>query len=344
MTASTPRRLLHRLLRRRAEMLVDLRQATHGVHAALDAETTRATVANRAITEELAGLRHELGNLRGVVEHFRDNSTATTSERLDRIEAMLDLVRRDEPGLRRQLLAARSSPAYAEAFTDPLPLVSIVIPTHTRWQTLRDRALPSVLNQSYRNIEVIVVGDAAPPETRSVIEEIADDRVVFHNLTVRGPYPEDPAAAWFVKGVPPFNLGVSLARGQWLCPFADDDILRPDAIEKMLQFVRSGNVEFAYGQVLANLWNGQQETLGTFPPQMGGQGLQGALIHASLSFIQQELGDALFRIPSDWAMTQIMLRIGVRIGYYEQIVAEWFQTPHPDYAHLVDEENEHDSG
>jgi len=80
---------------------------------------------------------------------------------------------------------------YELAFSDPDPLVSVVIPTYTSYETLRDRAIPSVLAQTYENFEIVVIGDAAPPEAAEAVASFDDDRIVYENLSIRGPYPED---------------------------------------------------------------------------------------------------------------------------------------------------------
>ena len=50
---------------------------------------------------------------------------------------------------------------------NPYPLVSIVIPTYTRVELLCGRAVPSCLNQTYANIEVVIVGDGSPRAYRA---------------------------------------------------------------------------------------------------------------------------------------------------------------------------------
>ena len=50
-------------------------------------------------------------------------------------------------------------------FTERDPLVTVCIPTYPNYVQLLERSIPSVLAQDYQNIEVVVVGDAAPPET-----------------------------------------------------------------------------------------------------------------------------------------------------------------------------------
>jgi hypothetical protein len=114
------------------------------------------------------------------------------------------------------------------------PLVSVVIPTYSRGRILVERSLASVVRQTYRNLEVVVVGDHATDETLEAIRTVDDPRVRFEDLPVHSPYPEDPELAWMCVGSRPFNRGLELARGWWIAPQADDDEFTPDHVETLL--------------------------------------------------------------------------------------------------------------
>lgn len=63
-----------------------------------------------------------------------------------------------------------------------MPLVSIILPTFNRAATLK-RAIASVLNQDYTNIELIVIDDGSTDNTRDILAEVNDKRVhiFFHD-------------------------------------------------------------------------------------------------------------------------------------------------------------------
>jgi hypothetical protein len=260
-------------------------------------------------------------------------AVAATNERLDaelaRLFEILNVIYDDEPGNRRRLAALRASDAYEQAFEDEEPLVSIVIPTYTNYETLRERALPSVLGQTYEHIEVVVVGDHAPDETAEVVAGFRDPRLVYDNLPYRGPYPADPFDRWNVSGVPAYNAAVRRARGRWISPFSDDDALRPDAIQTVVREAQDHRHEVVYGIVNCVLADGREEPLGVFPPARAGFGFQGAIYHSGLRFIEHELADALFRIPHDWGMARRMIRIGVRFGFTPRVLCDYFPTSNP---------------
>jgi glycosyltransferase involved in cell wall biosynthesis len=101
------------------------------------------------------------------------------------------------------------------------PSVSVIIPTYNR-QHMVDRALGSVLNQTYRDVEVIVVDDCSSDDTEQVIARIDDTRIRYmrHEIN-RGA----PAAR---------NSGFAAARGMYVAFLDSDDEWLPEKLEKQL--------------------------------------------------------------------------------------------------------------
>src|SRR5205807_3935973 len=95
---------------------------------------------------------------------------------------------------------ARVTADYKSAFSGREPLVSICVATMNRSDLLIERCLTSLVNQSYRNIQIIVVGDHCTDDTGSRIAQLRDDRISFHNLPSRGPYPPPGIDRWRVAG------------------------------------------------------------------------------------------------------------------------------------------------
>jgi hypothetical protein len=246
----------------------------------------------------------------------------------------------EEPANRRRLSALRTSEEYERAFSEDEPLVSFIVPTYTSYESLRDVALPSILGQTYSNLEVVVVGDCAPPQTEQAVASLGDPRVSYYNRTVRGPYSDDPARRWYAIGGPPFNDGLARVRGRWIAALGDDDAIRPTHTERLLAAAREHRWEHCYGLQLVNFAEGEPLTLGEFPPVLGQWGMQAALFHSGLRFFESELSDSIYEEPSDWSKCRRMLRAGVRIGMIEEIVvdkhetrrrsaAEWLGGPSP---------------
>jgi glycosyltransferase involved in cell wall biosynthesis len=92
------------------------------------------------------------------------------------------------------------------------PLVSVILPTHNRTKFLR-HAIKSVLAQTERNIELIVVDDASTDETNVVLNQLAciDTRIkILRN-------PES------LGGGGARNVGIAASSGEWVAFLDDDD-------------------------------------------------------------------------------------------------------------------------
>ena len=124
------------------------------------------------------------------------------------------------------------------------PLVSIIIATYNRCDILVNRTLPSVLNQSYANIEVVIIGDKCIDNTPIILSKHPDPRVRFYDLPIRGKYPKDIKDRWFVQGSVPRNVGMKLAKGEWFVFISDDDIMLPHHVNTLLEAAIERQVEF----------------------------------------------------------------------------------------------------
>ena len=224
---------------------------------------------------------------------------------------MLLLLFEDEPGYRDKLWALRASADYEPAFTEAEPLVSVTIPTYNNFRMLGERAIPSVLAQTYENFEVVVVGDAAPDETADVVESFGDPRLSYFNRPTRGPYPDQQEALWHTAGVPPWNEAVRRSAGRWIAPLNDDDSFRPEHIEVLVRAAQEGRPEVCYGRIEQRSPDGSVEVIGDrFPPEWSHFNWQSAIYHTGLRFWEMEIGHALFGMPADWALCRRMLEPG----------------------------------
>ncbi len=180
-----------------------LRSIAHAV-----GETRQYVVDGQAaLSAQVEALRNEIGRNR-VADDVGRGQIADIDVRLAQVEAALNeqhtqsvrlhemarAICDREPLQRERLRALRASDGYLTPFAETEPLVSVVIPTFDNHQLLRERAIPSILAQSYQHFEVVVVGDAAPDEARAAVESFGDARLRYSNLAYRGPYPSDPLA------------------------------------------------------------------------------------------------------------------------------------------------------
>ncbi|WP_404308889.1 glycosyltransferase family 2 protein [Neorhodopirellula lusitana] len=115
-----------------------------------------------------------------------------------------------------------------------LPLVSVIIPSFNR-ATLIPETLRSVLDQTYRNWECIVVDDGSTDGSQEIIKSFAvkDDRIQFVSRQ------RDP------KGAPTCrNIAlVDFAKGEYVVFLDSDDVLSPTCLELRVKHFRDNKSE-----------------------------------------------------------------------------------------------------
>ena len=94
--------------------------------------------------------------------------------------------------------------------------VSIVIPVYNSEQFLAE-SIESVLNQTYKNIEIIAVNDGSTDNSLKILEQYSD------KITILSQENQGLASA--------LNLGIAKMSGKWFKWFSPDDILKTHAIE-----------------------------------------------------------------------------------------------------------------
>jgi len=266
----------------------------------------RLRVLQEAEAGSYSGLSSEIEHLGAHLAQLRDIAAAIFD---------------DIPALRRELLAARETPEYEHALNDLEPLVTVRIPTYVRSKLLLERALPSVVAQTYQNFEVIVVGDACTNDTAQKVEEFGDPRVRFVNLPFRYPYPKDPEQCWLVAGAPGANVGAELGSGSWLAALGDDDEFEPQHLECLIEKARSTGSEMVYGNALVRRPPpAQEQVLACHPPELGRFNCNTAIYMRALRCFEFSTRSWLIDEPSDWNLCRRMLETGVRIGYVDQVV------------------------
>lgn len=106
------------------------------------------------------------------------------------------------------------------------PLVSVILPSYNRAHTLR-RAIDSVLAQTFRDFELIVVDDGSADSTQDLVAAIADDRLRYVKHRRR----KGASAAR--------NTGIDNAKGQYVAFIDSDDAWLPHKLERQMMHVSS---------------------------------------------------------------------------------------------------------
>jgi glycosyltransferase involved in cell wall biosynthesis len=104
-------------------------------------------------------------------------------------------------------------------------LVSIVIPVHNGEEYIKE-AIDSCLNQTYKNIEIIVVDDESTDNTLKILREYGDRITVIHVEKQNG-----------LGNV--LNIGIRASKGEYIARMDADDVMYPDRISKQLDYMLS---------------------------------------------------------------------------------------------------------
>lgn len=141
------------------------------------------------------------------------------------------------------------------------PLVSVVIPNYNHGKYIRQR-IQSVLNQSYINIEVIILDDCSRDNSLTVISEFASDRRIKH-VIVNEVNSGSPFRQW--------SKGIEMCRGDWIWIAESDDWCENSLLEVLVDGIREdvvlcfcatmafrdNSIMFiGHGKRLIQYWNG----------------------------------------------------------------------------------------
>lgn len=109
-----------------------------------------------------------------------------------------------------------------------IPLVSVIIPAYNA-ERLIDRTLTSVLNQTYRHLEVWVVDDGSHDRTPDIVRQFAERDPRVHLLQQAN---GGVAAAR--------NFGIQHAQGEFIAPIDADDLWYPENLAKQVNCALAG--------------------------------------------------------------------------------------------------------
>lgn len=115
-------------------------------------------------------------------------------------------------------------------------LVTVIIPTYNRAKRIKD-SVESVLNQTYSNIELIVVDDGSTDDTKAVLAHINDHRlkVIY----------QKNAGACAAR-----NNGIIHAHGTYIAFNDSDDTWRKDKLQKQVTALIKNNVDLVFCKML----------------------------------------------------------------------------------------------
>lgn len=131
-----------------------------------------------------------------------------------------------------------------------MPLISVVIPVYNKAQFLPE-CLDSVLSQTYKDFEIVLVDDGSKDDSLSICQQYAESCPaikVFH---------QENSGASAAR-----NLGIDVAKGKW-CTFIDaDDTVKSHYLSDLVDHIVSDS-----SLVMSNMEYGQDAKVSDFPEE-----------------------------------------------------------------------------
>ena len=114
--------------------------------------------------------------------------------------------------------------------------ISIIIPTYNRGYSIL-KSIKSVLNQTYKNFEILIIDDGSNDNTKDLILNLDDSRIKYIKL-------KNNKGASFAR-----NIGIQKASGKYISFLDSDDIYRQDKLEKQYTNLIMNNADFDFCKV-----------------------------------------------------------------------------------------------
>ncbi|MDQ7033251.1 MAG: glycosyltransferase family 2 protein, partial [Desulfonauticus sp.] len=120
-----------------------------------------------------------------------------------------------------------------------MPLVSVVIPTYNRASLVKE-AILSVINQNFKDWELLVVDDRSTDNTEDIVKSLAekDSRIKY----LKNEFAKGPSGAR--------NYGIKHSKGDLIAFLDSDDLWKPWHLERGIYFLEKYNdIDWFYADI-----------------------------------------------------------------------------------------------
>lgn len=119
------------------------------------------------------------------------------------------------------------------------PKVSIVMPTYNRADSFLKDAISSVLGQTFKDFELIIVDDASSDNTKTLVASMNDKRISYYKTD------HNHGEYWST------NYGANLAKGIYLTWVHSDDLLPKDSLKLRVEALDNNpKLDFVHGDIV----------------------------------------------------------------------------------------------
>ncbi len=202
------------------------------------------------------------------------------------------------------------------------PFLTIIIPTFNSAKTLT-RCLDSVINQRYRDYEIVIVDGQSTDGTLGIIDDYATSypSIVYTSQKDNGIYDA-------------MNKGIEKARGTWLYFLGSDDALYDDRVLEKISSKLTSEAVMVYGRAFVTPDNTITDINFTFEKLMRWNICHQAIFYSKEIFTRWKY-DTRYPTLADWDLNfKIFAAYAARIRCYDVIVctfnnagksADWLQ-------------------
>jgi len=205
------------------------------------------------------------------------------------------------------------------------PLVTVVTATHNRNEEVLERSLPSILDQTHENLEIIIVSDGPDEGLKESLARLGDPRVKYLDIP-RPTYPRG-VMGYHVMGAAAMNAGIEEARGEYIAHLDDDDEFLPDHIEKSLERHQLVSCDVTYGKAMREIQPGNWVIYGV-PFAKDYLMAHNITVHSAVVFNAKhkhnfQYNEVPSMQPADWMLWKEMARAGLKFEFINRILARY---------------------
>lgn len=208
-----------------------------------------------------------------------------------------------------------------------MPVISVLLPVYNASKTLH-RAIDSLLNQTFNDIEIIIVNNGSTDNSSAIIDTYDDPRIHHIVLNQR-------------NLIQALNHGLGHCRGKYIARMDADDYSYPQRLELQFNYLEahpdvslvSGKVNYtgdtminqgyvAYVQWANSISSHEEIYLSRFQ--------ESALPHPSVVFrksLISEFGNYLYDVPEDFELWNRWLHHGVKMAKVNATILDWYDPP-----------------
>lgn len=206
--------------------------------------------------------------------------------------------------------------------TTPVPDISVILPVYNSEKFLRE-AIESILNQSFRNFELIIINDGSSDNSEAIIQSFSDERIVYvrneKNLGL----------------IATLNRGIKMARASFIARMDNDDIALQNRLKKQFEYlVAHPEVAVVATRLIiidengkeSGYWNDDFETrtreeIATRMPKLNCIGHPTVMMRKDI--ITRFGYDRRFRDSEDWGLWLTLLSNGYHIDKIDETLLKY---------------------